>query len=213
MNCNETQDRLDDFLDGRLAPGSSDELGAHVATCSPCRKRLVQAQALVSALRQLPVDPPSKDFEERVLNQAAERLLAKPRMPRLAVGGFVAAVAASVLTIALMGPFGTAPPGDVSSDFPVIGMTIDEPRTINLVFASNSALEDVSLLVELPEGVELAGYAGRREVLWSTSMQAGKNVLPLQLIARGSTSGEIVARLQHRDMERIFRVPVSAVAG
>jgi hypothetical protein len=147
------------------------------------------------------------------MRRAADGSRGKRRLPHWAVGAFAAACAASVLTIALIGPFPAAPLGDSSPDFPVVAMTVDQPRTINLVFASNSALEDVSLLVELPEGVELAGYAGRREVLWRTSMQAGKNVLPLDLVARESASGEIVARLQHGDRERIFRVFVSAAAG
>jgi anti-sigma factor RsiW len=213
MNCNDIQERLDDFLDGELAPALSDELGAHVGECTLCRSRLAHAQMLTSALRQLPVDGPSDGFEERVLQRAAEGSPAKPRAPLFAVGGFAAAVAASVLTIALILAGPSVPSSDNAGEFPVVDVTVDQPQTVNLVFASNSAIDDVSLVVELPEGVEIAGYAGRREVLWRTSMQAGKNVLPLELVARESVSGELVARLQHGDMERTFRIFVSAAAG
>lgn len=213
MNCDDIQNQLDDYIDGTLAPASSLEVRAHVAGCVPCRDRLAQARSLMGALRRLPVDPPSQGFEERVLQRAAHGSRGKRRMPRWAVGAFAAACAASLLTVALIGPFPATPLGDSSPDFPVVAMTVDQPRTVNLVFASNSVLEDVSLRVELPNGVELAGYAGRREVLWRTSMQAGKNVLPLELVARESATGEIVARLQHGDRERVFRVFVSAAAG
>lgn len=212
MNCNDIQDRLDDFLDGELASAQSDAFGAHVAECSSCREMLSRAQTLAVMMPRVAVEPPPDGFDERVLQRAAEQTSSKPRISRIAVGSFVAACAASVLTIALMGPFATAPTGNVAEDFPVVAMTVDQPQTVNLVFASNSALQDVSLRVELPQGVELAGYAGRREVVWRTSMQAGKNVLPLELVADHYASGEIVARLQHGDMEQIFRISVSAAA-
>jgi len=213
MNCDDIQHQLDDYIDGSLDAASSEAFRVHAAACRSCRVKLAHSQALSEALRALPIEPPTHGFEDRVLLRAADSSRVSPRIPRLAVGALVTACAASILTVVFMGSLVEAPSGGISADFPVVDMTVDQPRTINLVFASNSALEDVSLLVELPEGVELAGYAGRREVLWRTSMQAGKNVLPLELVAHMSASGEIVARLQHGDMERVFRVFVSAAAG
>jgi Putative zinc-finger len=214
MNCEDIQPRLDDYLDGSLDTASATAVRTHVAECESCRRQLADSRALIRALRALPIDGPTRGFEDHALARAADSWRgAGRRVPRLALGTLVAACAAGIVTVVLMGPFGEAPFGDVAPDFPVVDMTVDQPRTINLVFASSSALEDVSLLVELPEGVELAGYAGKREVLWRTSMQAGKNVLPLELVARMSASGEIIAHLQHADRERVFRVFVSAVVG
>ncbi len=213
MNCKDIQDRLSDFLDGELGSAQSDAFGTHIAECSDCRETLSRAQTIAVAMPRLPIEPPPNGFEERVLRQAAACSTPKPRISRAAIGGFVAACAASVLTIALMGPFAPAPTGGAAQALPFVAMTVDQPQTVNLVFASNSALENVSLRIELPEGVELAGYAGRREVVWRTSMLAGKNVLPLELVAEGSASGEIVARLQHGDTEQIFRISVSAAVG
>ena len=90
---------------------------------------------------------------------------------------------------------------------------MSESHTVNLVFASADALDDVSLTVDLPEGVQLSGYENRRQVQWNTRLQAGKNVLPLELVAVDGRGGQLVARLRHSDKEKIFTVNVTIIPG
>ena len=73
------------------------------------------------------------------------------------------------------------------------------------------AVNGVSLTVALPDGVELTEYRGLDEVSWTTRLQAGKNVLPLQLVAIGGSGGELVARLQHEGDEKVFTVNVAVI--
>ncbi len=87
-------------------------------------------------------------------------------------------------------------------------MTLDEPRTVNLVFASATALESALLTITLPDGIELAGFPGQREVAWQTSLNEGKNLLPLKLVAVSPVGGELLARLEHKDRGRTFRLRV-----
>jgi hypothetical protein len=87
-------------------------------------------------------------------------------------------------------------------------MTLEEPRTVNLVFASTKALDMATLTVTLPAGIELAGFPGQREITWQTSLVEGKNFLPLKLIALSSAGGEVLARLEHDDRDRTFRLRV-----
>jgi hypothetical protein len=91
---------------------------------------------------------------------------------------------------------------------PGITMTLEEPRTINLVFASATALDSANLTVTLPEGIELAGFPGQREITWQTSLNEGKNLLPLELIAVSPVGGEVLARLEHNDRDRTFRLRI-----
>jgi len=79
---------------------------------------------------------------------------------------------------------------------------------VNLVFASTEALNAATLTVSLPDGVELAGFPGQREITWETNLNAGKNLLPLTLIALTPTGGEVLARLQHKDRDRTFRLQI-----
>jgi hypothetical protein len=45
-------------------------------------------------------------------------------------------------------------------------------------------------------------------VTWETSLSAGKNFLPLRLIATSPLGGEVYATLVHNDRGRTFRLRV-----
>ena len=95
---------------------------------------------------------------------------------------------------------------------PSIVMTLEEPRTINLVFSSATALANATMTVILPQGVEVMGFAGQREITWMTSLTKGKNILPLTLIATSSKGGELMATLRHDGDDRTFRVRVTVIS-
>ena len=209
MNCTELQTQVDDLIDGRLPSEAEGEIRAHAAACDACRAAIERAEALSRALESLPVEPAPPGFEARILERVAAQANRQTRVLRGIGGGLIAACAASGLALAVLGPR-VDTPFDRAAALPVVAMSIDEPRTVNLVFASTSAVDDVSLTVELPMGVEIAGYAGQSEVIWRTSMQVGKNYLPLELVARDFASGELVARVRHGDAEKVFRVFVTA---
>jgi len=67
-------------------------------------------------------------------------------------------------------------------------------------------LQKATLTVSLPIGVELAGFPGQREISWETSLNEGRNLLPLKLIALTPAGGELLARLEHEDRDRVFRL-------
>jgi len=213
MSCTQIRTAIDQLLDGTLPPAEALELREHAAGCPDCAAGLAAAERIRAALKVYPVEAPLEGFEDRVIGRAIARSTRPAKSRHAVAGALAAACAASVLTFLLVGPLGepvTEPPSDA---LPVVAMTIDMPRTINLVFDSSAAFADVSLVVELPFGFEIAGHAGRREVAWRTSMRAGKNVLPLELVATAAAQGELVARFRRGGDEKVFRVLVDAAAG
>ena len=94
-----------------------------------------------------------------------------------------------------------------------VTMTLEEAKTVNLVFESASPVDDVILTVDLPTGVELAAYPGRVQMRWATSLEAGKNRLPLELVALDGMGGEIIATMRSEDTEKVFRIDVEVVDG
>jgi hypothetical protein len=165
-------------------------------------------QELLALLKDYPAAAPPDGFYDRALMRATHEGTRRQRN-RWVMTGFSSAVAAGIVLWIISGVFFTAP--DVTqpeATIPGIALTLEEPRTINLVFASKSALDTATLTVTLPEGIELAGFPGQREIAWQTSLVEGKNLLPLNLIALTPAGGEVLARLEHEDRNRTFRLRV-----
>ena len=123
------------------------------------------------------------------------------------MAGFGAAVAATIAAWMVGGLLLNDPQlPDPDATIPGVTIAMEEPRTVNLVFASAAALDAATLTVTLPDGVELDGFPGQREVTWQTSLKEGRNLLPLTLVALTPAGGELLARLEHDDRDRVFRL-------
>ncbi|MDJ0792888.1 MAG: hypothetical protein QNI98_01505 [Woeseiaceae bacterium] len=168
-----------------------------------------QDQEILELLKDYPMTEASAGYYDQALARATHEGTRRQRN-RWIMTGFGSAIAAGVVLWLLGGFFLTAP--DVpapKANIPGVAMTLEEPRTVNLVFASANALDDATLTVTLPDGIELAGFPGQREISWQTSLVEGKNYLPLELIALTPTGGEVLARLEHDNRGRTFRLRVN----
>jgi hypothetical protein len=167
-----------------------------------------QDQEIQALLKDYPMAQPSAGFFDQALARATHEGTRRQRN-RWIMTGFGSAIAAGIVLWVIGGFLLTTP--DVpqpEASIPGIALALEEPRTINLVFSSKAALDGATLTVSLPEGVELAGFPGQREVAWKTSLAEGKNLLPLELIALTPAGGEVLARLEHDNRNRTFRLRV-----
>jgi hypothetical protein len=79
--------------------------------------------------------------------------------------GFGAAIAATIAVWMIGGMLLSDPQlPEADMAIPGITMALAEPRTVNLVFASATALDSATLTVSLPDGIELDGFPGQREI-------------------------------------------------
>ena len=167
-----------------------------------------QDQEIQALLKDYPMAEPPAGFYDQALARATHEGTRRQRN-RWIMTGFGSAIAAGIVLWVIGGFLLTAPDApQPDASIPGIALTLEEPRTINLVFSSKSALVGARLTVTLPEGVEMAGFPGRREVAWQTSLVEGKNLLPLELIALTPAGGEVLARLEHDNRNRTFRLRV-----
>ena len=165
-------------------------------------------QEILELLKDYPMAEASAGFYDQALVRATHEGSRRQRN-RWLLTGFGSALAAGVVLWLIGGFFLTAPDvPDAGAGIPGIAMTLEEPRTVNLVFASKTALDNAILTVTLPDGIELAGFPGQREITWETSLVAGRNLLPLELIALTPAGGEVLARLEHDNRDRTFRLRV-----
>ncbi|MCK5324473.1 MAG: hypothetical protein KAJ57_00620 [Woeseiaceae bacterium] len=171
-------------------------------------KDMMQEQELLELLKDYPVPQAQAGFYDQALVQAAHQGTRRQRN-RWMLTGFGSAIAAGfaiwVITATLM----TTPQvPDVDPTIPGVTVMLEEEHTVRLMFASAMALDSATLTVSLPEGIELAGFPGQREITWETSLEEGKNLLPLTLIALTPAGGELLARLEHKDRSQTFRLRV-----
>lgn len=172
------------------------------------QRALEEERQLLDLLKDYPMPQATDAFYDEALVRAAREGTRRQRN-RWVMTGFGGAVAAGIVVLLVSGLFFNAPetpsPG---AAIPGVTMALAEPRTINLVFSSAQALDGARLTVLLPDGIELDGFPGQREISWETSLAQGKNLLPLKLIALTPTGGEVLARLEHNDRNRTFRLQV-----
>ena len=167
-----------------------------------------QDQEILELLKDYPMPEATAGYFDQALVRATHEGTRRQRN-RWVVTGFGSAIAAG-LAFWLIGGFFLTTPDLPSADMEIPGivMTLEEPHTVNLVFASAEKLDSATLTVTLPDGIEMSGFPGQREITWQTSLKAGRNLLPLTLIATSPLGGEVYATLQHDDRGRTFRLRV-----
>jgi hypothetical protein len=167
-----------------------------------------QDQKVLELLEDHPMPVADAGFYDQALVRATHKGSRRQRN-RWLLTGFGAAIAATVAIWVVAGTLLSTPelPDPVAA-IPGVTIAMEEPRTINLVFSSAAPLDAATLTVSLPEGIELQGFPGQREITWETSLNEGKNLLPLTLIAISRAGGELLARLEHDNRDRTFRLRV-----
>lgn len=201
MRCHQVQDCVAPLLDGTLVLPEREAVQRHLTGCAICRTALAAEQQLRQALRQMPIEPASPAFAARALRTA--RGQERHSRPAFAAG-FASAMVAGLL---LWGAAGLWFSGDVAqSSLPEVVLTIDQPRTVNLVFDAPGEFSNATLALSLPEQTELEGFPGQRELIWQTNLHQGQNLLALPLIARDVRGGELIATLVYGNKQKTFRL-------
>lgn len=203
MNCTDIQKYLDDYLDEVMSLGEEKAVEAHLKDCAHCQQALEEYKAMHEALRALPVEEASPDFEAKVFAAVQHHYGANKRAGNRLIAGFAAAIAAS---LALWFASTVYTPQVEEAAPQVINLAMNQTRTIKLVFESPTELAEVTLSVELPENVELDGYAGQKRLVWQTNLNKGQNILALPVIATGNGQGELVAQLSYGDKTKQFYI-------
>ena len=156
-------------------------------------------------LRALPVAPPGAGFTERVLAIArtADPVPWQPSRPIYALAASLA------LAVGLgIGAGYTTIDRRAGHEMPIAMLTPGKAQEVRLMFTSPRTLSGVSVHLRLPEGVELVGYSGQRELSWEVDLQAGANALDLPMVMRSGIGGVITTDLSHGQDRRQFSVLV-----
>ena len=203
MNCQEFQTQLDEYMAGEMEPRVVDAAGAHLRACPICQQRLARRHELRASLRSRIVPPPRPEFFGQALALARQSAPARFSLwPRLAGAALAASLAVWI-------GFGWLPgtrPQSGSDELAGIVIALHETKTVQLAFNAEQALTGAMLHIRLPDGVELRGFPGQREVQWRTDLARGVNLLSLPLTAIAASEGTLRARLEHDARSAEFTV-------
>jgi len=159
-------------------------------------------------LKDYPMAEAATGFYDQALVRATHEGSRRQRN-RWLMTGFGSAIAATIAVWVVSGVLLSTPETPTpDTTIPGVSIALEQPRTVNLVFASATSLDSATLTVSLPDGIELDGFPGQREISWETSLTEGKNLLPLTLVALNPAGGVLLARLEHEDRDRTFRLRV-----
>lgn len=209
MKCTELEKYLDDYLDDAVSLAEQKAVESHIEYCVSCQQALEARKTIRQALRSLPVDEASPDFEAKVFTAVRSHYGAHSgHSGNRFITGFATAMVAS-LALWFASTVYTPPADEYVRDEQapqVINLAMNQVRTVKLMFEAPTDLAEVTLSVELPENIELEGYAGQKQLVWQTNLNKGQNILALPIIAIGNGQGELVAQLSYGDKTKQFHL-------
>jgi len=211
MNCETIKARIESYVDGELAPSVSEAIEHHLRGCAACSKAHAAERQLRDNLRQLPVAGPTPGFFDRALKEAALHHRRHHHWLGIGFGGGLAAGLALWMMTGWFTPNPNLSPAD--RQLATVTISVDQVRTVNVAINARHKLNQAQLTITLPDGVELAGFPGRRQLSWHTDLKAGKNLLQLPVIAHSAKGGILVARVQHQDQTETLEIKMAADDG
>lgn len=201
INCLNFALLLDEHLDGRLGVDAAAQCDEHLARCGACATRREDGRRLLDSLRSLQAAEPDADFCDRVLAAARSAPVPRATLRRQAWPSWPGALAAGLLLA--IGLLSWTRPEAI----PEVQAGGLEP--VRLVFRSDSALQGVTIELQLPQGLELVGYPGEQTLVWTSDLRRGENLLELPVRTLGQ-GGVLTATLNHGGERKQFSVRVVA---
>ena len=209
MRC---EDAIEIIRTGGSQPGSDLRAAMdHAADCADCHAAL-RALDAIRTLR----DEPQPVVYEAAVERAIDRALTTSSAERyrrgfwsgLASGAAMAATIAAVAVGVWLFEGGTEPPGAV----PEVRIALNQRSDVTVTLESPERLSNAEVRVELRGAVALDGYAGQRELRWSTDLDRGVNQLTLPVIAIDATGGQVLVEVMHAEKRRTFVLDIRAAA-
>lgn len=206
MNCKETENNFDNYLDGDLFFNEQKSMDLHLSSCTRCEQRFEEIKSQRKALSMLPVVEPSEDFEETVFAAVRKQYPLKGGN-RFAIG-FASALVASFLIWFINGAYLTQ---FNTQQSPMINLAMNQNHIVRLMLDSPTDIGQVTLSLGLPENIRLKGYESQQQLVWQTSLTKGNNILTLPVTAVSKGRGDLVAQVQYGNRTKEFHLVFKTV--
>ena len=200
MNCEDFDNRLEDWLDGELADFEQARMSRHAESCAACRAEREVARLVREGLGQLPEVAPPPGFAPRVIATAVARAERQRARPGMRVAAVAAVLALCAIVVGLL-------PEPASDPAVQATVTLDGGvKMVRLAIDSAAAVDNARLTITLSDNLGIEGYGNRRTLTWNTPLKAGVNMLSLPVYAIALGDGEIAANLSIGEQQKAFVV-------
>lgn len=203
MDCKQFHEQIDDYCDGLLNSTQVTEMQQHDTQCLGCSQTLEQHQVLIEAMRRMPAPKMRPGFAQQAIKRATEQ----PHHRRGFVTGFGSALVAGLalwMVVAVLLPDKEIEQGNVAQ----VMLLLHQESTVNLAFNAPKDLKGAKITLILPENIEVVGFPGQRKIVWNTTLNEGKNILPLPLKASAIVNGHLVASIESGNSKKLFRIHI-----
>lgn len=223
MNCREIKEKIWQVFDREIPVDEKNLVEKHVKECKECRKLHTQVQEMLKTVRNFPQDKAPDDFTQRLKNRIVQTYGYPAQTKKMRVSmaryGFSFALGAAVVLAVF---FFTKKESEPMLRYLSPGQSIklagyertssflkEKSGYIRMKFTSAKKLNDVSVEIDLPEGLTLVN--GDKTVLWQGDLRKGRNVILFQV--KGQTQGqwEINGVLRKNGLEKSFKKSVTII--
>jgi hypothetical protein len=194
---------------GSKASGEARAAMTHVAGCADCRAALRALEAL-RTLRDEPAPIAAEGAIERAIDEALTRAPSQIYRRGFWSGLASGAALAATLAAVAVGLWLRAVDDDGPASVPAVSVALNQPRDVTVMLESAEPLAGAEVHVEIRGALALDGYAGQRELRWSTNLDRGVNQLTLPIVALASSGGQVLVEVTHGDKRRTFVLDVRA---
>ena len=210
MNCISIAEQIPKLVSGELPPILRADCEQHIRRCPDCRDALQGARSLALLRGRDTGDVPA-GLMGRISRSHCNAPASRLRGSFWLGSGFGGALAASLLTLALSMNW-VGPADQQGNEIAEFIVALSEPRNMDIAIETDRALADANISILLSGGIELDGYGHRRELSWTTDLEAGVNRLSLPVLAVHPAGGQMIVRLDHPNSEQVFVVRLDTEA-
>ncbi len=209
MNCEEVRNQIDSWAPDTGEAGFCAEFHDHLSRCTLCDEYLKDRllPLLVRSVSSVQIPP---DIEDRIIASVRPSTTDSSRR----AGRWAVSLAASVLVaVALLWMHVSLLPGAAPQPLSTVSISVNEVKDVQVMFSTQSALEDARVRIGLPDNVTIEGYPGVRKLTWLADLKSGNNMITLPLHLMSPKDGVIEVMIEHEGATKTLLIYVKVGAG
>lgn len=213
MNCEQASSLFEQVL-AEPTGAERQRVMHHLSACADCRHAF-RALAYLRAERDLPVPDPAPGALDEALRAAianGRRRVTGSFWSGVAVGALAAGVAGLALAFLLEARILESPIFKSAAAPralpPEITLALHRSQELRIAIDAPQAIPEAEIHVRLRGAVDLDGYAGERDIRWTTRLERGINELRLPVSATGEEGGQVRVVVRHGDRQKSFTIDV-----